>query len=315
MQEGKRLVALVAGLVLVFSFILPAWARAGEEKRWTREHEVALEAGLPGAGQVPVQDQEREREREREQLKLQDGKSVAEHVYKGVENALMHVKNPVARAALTAILEGKSVAEAVYEARAQLSSWQDADEIASVTEQLESAVEADTTLDAGTRTQLKKHLGVMYLKAGKFKNARELLETVLEQEPGDEEAYRQLDQAYAASGDLQVKVFVKGKALQFDVPPRMENDRVLIPVRFLAENLGATVNYDNGEVIIKNQGSTIRLVIGSNKALVDGVTVDLDVPAQVVDGRTLVPLRFVSEKFKAKVDYFGGSNLVAVQPL
>jgi len=312
MLKARGLLARVAVLVLAFSLVLPAWAKA-EANQLSSQSQVQFEAAEQNQDQVA--DQNQEREREREHLKGQHGKSVAEHVYKGVANALLHVKNPVARAALTAVLEGKSVAEAVYEAKAQLLSLKDADEITSVTEQLESAVEADNTLGANTRAQLKKQLGVMYLKAGKFKNARGLLEAVLEQEPNDEEAYKQLDQAFAASGDLQVKVFVKGKGLQFDVPPRIENDRVLIPVRFLAEGLGATVNYDNSQVIIKNRGSTIRLVIGSNKALVDGVTVNLDVPAQVVDGRTLVPLRFVSEKFKAKVDYFGGSNLVAVQSL
>jgi len=318
MQKGKKVLALIAGVALVFSFVLPAWARGGGEKGRTWEYELELEAGLQDDVQQDAdqeQERTRERDREREQIKVKNGKSVAKHVYRGVENALLHVKNPVARAALTAILEGRSVAEAVYEAKAQLDTWKDAEEIVDVTEQLENAVEADTTLDAATRAQIKKQLGMMYFKAGKFKDARELLEDVLEEEPDDEEVYRQLDQAYAASGELQVKVFIKGKALQFDVPPRIENSRVLIPVRFLAEGLGAEVNYDNGVVVITNKGSTIRLAIGSNKALVNGATVYLDVPARVVDGRTLVPLRFVMEKFKAKVDYYGGSNLVAVQPL
>ena len=48
----------------------------------------------------------------------------------------------------------------------------------------------------------------------------------------------------------------------------------------------------------------IELIIGDRRAKVDGRTVELDVPAQVVSGRTLVPFRFIAEAFGAQVDYF-----------
>jgi len=250
-----------------------------------------------------------------ERLNLHQNGSVAEHVYRGVANALLHVQNPVARAALTAVLEGESVAEAVYKARAELPSWQDAGEIAGVAEQLKNALAADTTLDVTGKLQLNKHIAEMYFKAGHFQNAQELLEAILAQQPADEDAYQQLDEICAAAGELQVKVFAKGKGLSFDVAPRIENGRVMIPVRALAEALGAEVKYDNGEVIIQLDDVTIRLVINSNVAEVDGAAVNLDVAARVEDGRTLVPLRFVSEKFKARVNYYGKSHLVAVQEI
>ncbi|MBC7323816.1 MAG: copper amine oxidase N-terminal domain-containing protein, partial [Moorella sp. (in: Bacteria)] len=262
------------------------------------------------------QERERDRERVRERLNLRQGQSVAEHVYRGVANALLHVKNPVARAALTAILEGKSVGAAVYEAKQLLPTWGDSKEIATVAEQLEEAIDGDVTLETPVRLQLKKHVGTMYFKAGQLNKARDLLAAILEQEPGETDAYQQLDRVCAASGDFRVKVFVKGKALGFaDVGPRIEDGRVLVPVRALAEALGADVDYENGVVNIRNRGTAIRLVIGSREAQVDGATVYLDVPARVVEGRTLIPLRFVGEKFQARVDYFGGSNLVVVQPL
>ncbi|WP_258360049.1 stalk domain-containing protein [Moorella sulfitireducens] len=317
MNKFKRLLVFFVGVLLVFTFIVPAWAQPAGKKPLGKVGGVELEADVEGDAEIPDGDQERKRERERgwERLNLHQGASVTEHVYRGVANALLHVKNPVARAALTAILEGESVAEAVYKAKDALTSWKNADEIAVVAEQLENAVTADTTLDAATRLQLRKHLSKMYYHAGRFKNARELLEAILAQEPGDEEAYRELDETLAAAGDLQVKVYVKGRSLGFDVAPRVENGRVLLPVRALAEALGAEVKYENGRVTIQNGGSTIRLVIGSNQAVVDGVTVYLDVPARVEGNRTLIPLRFVSEKFKAKVDYYTKSRMVAVQEI
>ncbi|MBE3572816.1 MAG: copper amine oxidase N-terminal domain-containing protein [Moorella humiferrea] len=316
MRRGKRFLALLTCLVLLLSFTLPAWAGAGGEKGKAWSYGLRIAAGQDNEDTQDTGDNQEgtgEKIRNEEHMKVQKGKSVAQDVYRGVENALLHVKNPVARAALTAILEGKSVAEAVYEAKSQLDTWKDTGEIAAVAEELEKAVATDTSLDNLTQAQVKKHLGIMYLKANKFKKARALLEEVVAAASDDKEAYEQLDAACAAEGDYQFKVFLKGKALQFDVPPRIEGGRVLIPVRFLAQGMGAEVNYDNGTVTITNKGITIRLVIGSNQAQVDGMTVYLDVPAKVVDGRTLVPLRFVAEGFNARVDYYGGSNLVAVQ--
>jgi len=329
MHRGKRFLALVVGVLLVFTFIVPAWAEPGGKNSVTANGSAKvklaaeLEGDDEGDDQLPDRDQDREkdqerdrdqeRERDQERLNLHQDGSVPEHVYRGVANALLHVKNPVARAALTAILEGESVAEAVYKAKAELPSWQDADEIASVAEQLKNALETDTTLDVTGKLQLKKHIAKMYIKARHFQNARELLEAILAQQPDDEDAYQQLDEICAGAGELQVKVFVKGKGLSFDVMPRIENGRVVIPVRALAEALGAEVKYDNGEVIIQLDDVTIRLVINSNVAIVDGATVNLDVATRVENGRTLVPLRFVSEKFKARVNYYGKSHLVAVQ--
>lgn len=316
MRRSKKLIALLTCLVLLFSLALPAWAGPGGEKGkgWGYGLRMALAQGEEDT-QATEDNQEGngEKIRNEERMKVQKGKSVAKHVYRGVENALLHVKNPVARAALTAILEGKSVAEAVYEAKSQLANWKDVDEIAAVAAELENAAGEDTSLDNTTQAEVKKNLGILYLKANKIKKARALLEEAVAVVPSDKEAYEQLDAACAAEGDYQFKVFLKGKALKFDVPPRVENDRVLLPVRFLAEGMGAEVNYDNGIVTITNKGVIIKLVIGSNQAQVNGITVYLDVPAKVVDGRTLVPLRFVAEGLKAKVDYYDGSNLVAVQ--
>ena len=104
------------------------------------------------------------------------------------------------------------------------------------------------------------------------------------------------------AGDA-IRVVLDGQMLQFDVPPVIENDRTLVPLRVIFEALGAEGNNPiadvewNGEtqtVTAKRSDTEIKLIIGG-EAYVNGQAVELDVPAKIIEDRTLVPLRFVSE--------------------
>lgn len=96
-----------------------------------------------------------------------------------------------------------------------------------------------------------------------------------------------------------------------DVQPTIDpvTRRTLVPVRPIAEALGAQVTWDeaNQEVTLQQEGHEVRLVIGQDVATVDGATVTLDQPARVMNDRTMVPLRFVSEAFDAQIDWVGGT--------
>lgn len=100
--------------------------------------------------------------------------------------------------------------------------------------------------------------------------------------------------ALAAS---DISVTVDGRALTFDQPPLMQDGRVLVPLRGIFEALGAEVQWEAATrtVRARSQKSQMVLPLGSRTATVDGRTVNLDVPASVVGGRTVVPLRFVAE--------------------
>ncbi len=117
-----------------------------------------------------------------------------------------------------------------------------------------------------------------------------------------------------ASAAESIKVNVDGSALNMDVSPIMENDRVLVPFRFIAESLGGMVSWDEASqtVRIQTADKNISLPVGKNSASVNGQQKELDVPAKVVDGRTLVPVRFVSESLGADVSWDGASNTVNV---
>ena len=118
------------------------------------------------------------------------------------------------------------------------------------------------------------------------------------------------------NGDHTIPVIVNGELIQFDVPPVIKQNRTLIPVRAVANALGASVEWDretNDVTVTKavysnvemNIETIIKVVIDldTGKFYKDGVEVDFDVPAQVINNRTVVPIRFLAEIFGMKVDW------------
>lgn len=111
-----------------------------------------------------------------------------------------------------------------------------------------------------------------------------------------------------------ISVMVNGEKVMFDVLPTATDGRVLVPLRAIFESLGATIDW-NGEtqtITAKKGERKVILKLGSNVMTVDGVEKTLDVPAQSVDGRTLVPVRAISEAFGCDVQWNGGNNSVII---
>lgn len=88
-----------------------------------------------------------------------------------------------------------------------------------------------------------------------------------------------------------------------EIMPIVQNGRTLVPVRFIAEKFGATVGWDDATqtVSVKSGVNNITLQIGSNQMNVNGNIVTLDVPAQTIGGRTLIPLRALVEALGKQV--------------
>ncbi|WP_246132043.1 copper amine oxidase N-terminal domain-containing protein [Paenibacillus hemerocallicola] len=98
-----------------------------------------------------------------------------------------------------------------------------------------------------------------------------------------------------------------------------DNQRTLVPVRFVAEALGAKVGWEaeSQSVPIQKDDQRIRLTIGSKVATVNGEDVAFDTQAVMQGGRTFVPLRFVSEILGVAVEWDGKTNtvLLSTKPL
>ncbi len=96
-----------------------------------------------------------------------------------------------------------------------------------------------------------------------------------------------------------------GKIVKSDVSPYIQNERTMVPIRFISETLGYNVTWDNDkrEVGVKGKDTEIFLKVDSKNALVNGKEVKLDAPASIKKDRTFVPLRFVAENLKAEVKW------------
>jgi len=101
------------------------------------------------------------------------------------------------------------------------------------------------------------------------------------------------------------KVKVNGQLLALDVEPIIVDGRMMVPLRAIFEALNATVEWreETRTVIAKKGNIAISLTIDNKIASVNHKNVELDVPAMLVNSRTLVPIRFISESLGAQVDW------------
>ena len=109
---------------------------------------------------------------------------------------------------------------------------------------------------------------------------------------------------------------VFGEIVENDVEPIIINDRTMLPARFVAEALGATVEWDgeNRVVTVKNDEVEIKLTIDSAIATVNGEEVELDSPACIVNDRTYTPVRFIVENLGATVEWDAELRMVTIIP-
>lgn len=103
----------------------------------------------------------------------------------------------------------------------------------------------------------------------------------------------------------EAQIFYNGEKIEFDVLPIVENDRTLIPLRGLFEKMGAEVNWDGSTCtasVLKNNANH-SFKINFYNADVNGDIKYMDVPARLVNDRTMIPLRFLSEELGYTVEW------------
>lgn len=121
--------------------------------------------------------------------------------------------------------------------------------------------------------------------------------------------------AAAIAAAQQIAVQVDGQSVYFPgAQPQYVNGRVLVPLRGIFQHMGATVDWNpqTQMVTARRNGTDVELRIGDRQALVNGTTMNLDVPAMIVRGSTMVPIRFVSEALGAQVGWLEAQRLVTV---
>ncbi len=112
----------------------------------------------------------------------------------------------------------------------------------------------------------------------------------------------------------EIKVKIDGRQIQFDVPPQIIKNRTMVPLRAIFEALGATVDWDEHTrtVVSTKNGIRVSLTVNYPRIDVNGEDVTLDSPPRIVNGRTLVPVRAISEAFKTNVEWNESEKTVVI---
>lgn len=209
--------------------------------------------------------------------------------YKGLLHAIENVKDKPAGPVLADLLLTKYEMKLTDQQKAELEAIQEQDKalsaIADLLDQKGSVVDA------------------VYVQKEAIKaNAKNLA------------AYQKLGKLYKKSGKTGVNLFVNGDETIPAVAPIIRDGSTLVPFRAIAEALKAEVVYNAAEqtVTVTRDGTSVKLVLNSKTAYVNGKTVKLDVTATVVKGSTVVPVRFVSEALNSTVKWEPVSQSVVI---
>jgi hypothetical protein len=180
------------------------------------------------------------------------------------------------------------------------------------------SISGSSTIQTGANSeqidQLKQEI-LAAVNSNNWSNAEEILKQIIEIQQSDW-AFTQLGQIYQQQGNSGVSVFSNGSQLDFDVQPVIVNDRTLVPIRGIANALGISdnnVSYSNGTVTVNNGSSQIQISNNGQQAYLNGTAYSLDVPAQIVNGRMMVPLRAIGQMFNKNVQWYPSGRIVNIQ--
>lgn len=119
---------------------------------------------------------------------------------------------------------------------------------------------------------------------------------------------------FAKPNQQDIKIKINGNDVISDVAPFVDNNRTLVPIRVISENLGYNVNWDNQtqKVTVKNDNKVVELTIGKKDVNINGNNSSIDVAPMIKNNRTFVPLRFISESFGNDVKWDNDSRVVKI---
>lgn len=117
----------------------------------------------------------------------------------------------------------------------------------------------------------------------------------------------------------QASYNINGGATAMDVSPVIKESRTFLPIRFITEPIGAEIQWIDAEkkVVINQDSTIIELWIGKNNAEINGKTVPIDpdnasVMPMIINGRTMMPLRFIAENLGCEVKWIPENNQIKI---
>ncbi len=118
----------------------------------------------------------------------------------------------------------------------------------------------------------------------------------------------------SVNANFGIKLFVNGNEVKTDIAPMIVNDRTMVPARVVFEHLGGEVSWlaDSRQVVIVSGDTILVFKIGSDIATVNNEQFKMDCAPMIVEDRTMIPIRFVSEKLGYTVLWDGVTKKVTI---
>ena len=109
-------------------------------------------------------------------------------------------------------------------------------------------------------------------------------------------------------------IVLNDKVLVFDVPPVLEDDRMLVPMRFVFEQMGAEVEWDQATqtATVLQENDAVAFQINNRSATVNSQAQTMDVPARLINSKTMIPIRFLSENLGYTVEWDEETNMAII---
>jgi N-acetylmuramoyl-L-alanine amidase len=109
----------------------------------------------------------------------------------------------------------------------------------------------------------------------------------------------------AFAAEQPIHLFLNGKQLSAEVAPRIVQGNTIVPVRIIAESLGSKVQWEekSRKVTVAKDDINIQLFINKQEVTVNNKRLKLETAPAILEGSTMLPLRFISEQFGVKVTW------------
>lgn len=127
-------------------------------------------------------------------------------------------------------------------------------------------------------------------------------------------AFTMIITSISTIAETPITVTLDGQQLQFEVPPKIINERTIVPMRTIVESMGATLEWNsiNNLIIAKKGNFRIEMQINNKVMKMNDFDVTLDVAPQIIDGRTLVPVRAIAKSLNADVQWDNENKIVKI---
>jgi len=117
----------------------------------------------------------------------------------------------------------------------------------------------------------------------------------------------------ADAATTQIKI--DDVVVKSDTAPEQKNNRTMVPLRVISENLGAQVHWQDSQITLSMDQTTIKLNLNNRTVIKNGQKEQLDVQPYMKNNRTYVPIRFIAETFGSQVHYNDGTVNITTEPL